>query len=328
MKDDPDAPPGWSDNPSSWAQRLPIVVLSLLGFGIAMYLALYQWRVVDRVYEPFFPGQSRKILRESWISKLFDPVPDALLGALGYLGDAVTGLIGGRRRWRTMPWIVVLFGVFVVPLGAVSVALVMAQPLLFDAWCTLCLASAAISLLMIGPATDEVLASLQYLKRAAASGESLWTAFWKGGPPLAPGETPPLPAARGVPWGTVAALAAAAVGVWVMAAPSVLGYEVSAGGEGGSRLAETSDRIAGPVIVAFSTVAAWEVTRALRWVSLVAGAWLMLAPWMLKLPALAGTSDMLSGLAVIALSSVRGRQRRAFGGGFRALRRADGAGQC
>lgn len=319
MRDDPDAPPGWSDNPSSWPQRIPIVALALVGFGVAMYLALYQWRVVDRVYEPFFPGQSEEILRESWISKLL-PVPDALLGALGYLADAVTGVIGGRRRWRTMPWIVVLFGVFVVPLGAVSVALVMAQPVLFDAWCTLCLASAAISLLMIGPATDEVLASLQYLRRASASGLSLWGVFWKGGPALGEGEGPPSPAARGVPWGAVAALAAAAVGVWIMAAPAVLGYEVSAGvGGAGSRLAESSDRIAGPVIVAFSTVAAWEVTRAVRWGSLVAGAWLVLAPWVLSLPHAATASGLLSGLAVIALSSVRGRQRKAFGGGFRAL---------
>ncbi len=26
-------PPGWSYNPSTWAQRLPIVGLALIGFG-------------------------------------------------------------------------------------------------------------------------------------------------------------------------------------------------------------------------------------------------------------------------------------------------------
>jgi hypothetical protein len=57
--------------------------------------------------------------------------------------------------------------------------LVIAQPLLYDAWCTLCLASAVISVLMIGPAMDEALASLQYLRRTWDRGDSsLWQVFW------------------------------------------------------------------------------------------------------------------------------------------------------
>jgi hypothetical protein len=30
-----DLPPGWEYNPASWSQRLPIIGLALLGFGIA-----------------------------------------------------------------------------------------------------------------------------------------------------------------------------------------------------------------------------------------------------------------------------------------------------
>ncbi|MGH2598517.1 MAG: vitamin K epoxide reductase family protein [Dehalococcoidia bacterium] len=169
-------PPGWAYNPSSWPQRLPIIALALGGFGIAMYLSLYQWRVIDAVWEPFFGGGSVIILN-SWVSELL-PFPDAFLGALGYLADAVTGVIGGRRRWRTMPWMVVLFGLAVGPLGAVSITLVIFQPVLFDAWCSLCLASAVISVLMIGPAMDEFLASLQHLRRVRRAGGSVWRAFW------------------------------------------------------------------------------------------------------------------------------------------------------
>jgi hypothetical protein len=55
---------------------------------------------------------------------------------------------------------------------------VILQPVLFDAWCTLCLASALISVLMIGPAMDEFLASLQYLKRQHLQKRFLWRAFW------------------------------------------------------------------------------------------------------------------------------------------------------
>jgi type IV secretory pathway VirB3-like protein len=77
-----------------------------------------------------------------------------------------------------MPWIVIIFGLAVGPLGLVSVLLVILQPVMFEAWCTLCLASALISVLMIGPAADEVLASLQYLKRERLQGRSLRRAFW------------------------------------------------------------------------------------------------------------------------------------------------------
>lgn len=174
------APPGWSHNPSTWSQRLPIVGVALVGLGIATYLSLYQLRVIPRVWEPFFGGGSERILN-SGISRVL-PIPDAALGAFGYLLDAVTGVVGGRDRWRRMPWIVILFGVAVGPLGAISVLLVILQPVVLDAWCTLCLASAFVSVVMIGPAMDEVLASVQHVRRRAAEGAPAWRVFWGRGP--------------------------------------------------------------------------------------------------------------------------------------------------
>jgi uncharacterized membrane protein len=179
MRDDPYTPPGWSYNPSSWPQRLPIVGLSLVGFGIAVYLALYQLEVFAEVWEPFF-GDGSEVVLNSSVSHVL-PIPDAALGALGYLLDAVTGAVGRRDRWRTLPWLVIVFGLAVGPLGAVSILLVILQPVMFDSFCTLCLLSAAISVLMIGPATDEMLASLQYLRRERDEGRSLWRAFWGRG---------------------------------------------------------------------------------------------------------------------------------------------------
>jgi hypothetical protein len=178
----PEIPPGWDYNPSAWSQRYPIIILSVIGVVLAGYLALFQVGVFEDVWEPFFGEGSRKILT-SWVSELMHPVPDAALGALGYLVDAVTGAVGGRRRWRTMPWMVVIFGLAIGPLGVVSVLLVILQPVLFDSWCTLCLASGVVSVVMIGPAMDETLASLQHLKRVRARGESTWQAFWGAGQP-------------------------------------------------------------------------------------------------------------------------------------------------
>lgn len=173
-----DVPPGWTYNPASWPERLPIIGVALLGFGIASYLALYQWNVFPTVWEPFFSDGSSRVLH-SFISR-FLPIPDAALGAFAYLLDAVTAAIGGTARWRTLPWMVVLFGLAVGPLGIVSILLVIAQPVWLHAWCTLCLVSAFLSLVMIGPAMDEVLASLQFLKREHDAGRSAWKALWGG----------------------------------------------------------------------------------------------------------------------------------------------------
>lgn len=169
-------PPGWDYNPSTWGQRLPIVGVAMVGCFIALYMGLYQLDVFDTVWEPFFGDGSKQILN-SHISKVL-PVPDAILGAFGYLMDAVTGAIGGTKRWKTMPWIVIVFGLAIGPLGLISLLLVVFQPVLLNAWCTLCLTSAFISIVMIGPAIDEMLASLQLLQRAKREGLSLWKVFW------------------------------------------------------------------------------------------------------------------------------------------------------
>ncbi|GEO17366.1 vitamin K epoxide reductase family protein [Microvirga aerophila] len=56
------------------------------------------------------------------------PIADAGLGAVTYILDILTGIIGDQRRWRTMPWLVLLFGLLIVPLGAVSVGFIIIQP--------------------------------------------------------------------------------------------------------------------------------------------------------------------------------------------------------
>lgn len=178
-------PPGWTYNPSSWGERLWLILVALLGGILSGYLALYQWSLLPSVWEPWFNSGSERVLH-SELSRLL-PIPDAALGTLAFVLDAVTGAIGGTKRWRTMPWMVVLFGLAVGPLGVVSVLLVIAQAVWLEAWCTLCLVSAVISVIMIGPAMDEVLASLQFLKRATREHAPVWRVFWKGERALACG---------------------------------------------------------------------------------------------------------------------------------------------
>src|SRR3546814_18519538 len=70
-----------------------------------------------------------------------------------------------RRRWRTMPWMVLLFGLLIVPLGVVSVSFIIVQPPLIGALCTLCILQAAVTVILVPYSIDELLATCQYLLR-------------------------------------------------------------------------------------------------------------------------------------------------------------------
>jgi uncharacterized membrane protein len=163
-------------SPSRWSRRAPLVVLALVGCGIASYLSLYQVGVLSSVWDPIFgPDSSQRVLG-SGVSRAL-PVPDATLGVLAYLADAILGLVGGQQRWRTMPWIVLLFGLVVAGLVLTGLVLVLTQVFVVQAGCTLCLTSAAISFITGWLARDEIAAALGHVRRARARGQSLWQAL-------------------------------------------------------------------------------------------------------------------------------------------------------
>ena len=112
-------PKGWSYNPSSWKPRIITVGLALLCWTFSRYLAAYQLGYIDQMWDPVFKDGSLRVIT-SQISHDF-PVSDAGLGALVYTLEFLFGWHGGSRRWYTMPWLVLSFGMFVVPVGLVSI---------------------------------------------------------------------------------------------------------------------------------------------------------------------------------------------------------------
>ena len=314
-----DIPPGWDYSPSSWSQRLPIVALAFVAFFIARYLAAYQLGHVAQVWDPFF-GDGTRVIITSDVSKAW-PVADAGLGALSYLLEALSGMMGGRQRWRTMPWMVAMFGVLVIPLGGVSIFFIIIQPIMIGTWCTLCLLSAAAMVAMLPYAFDEVVAMFQFLVRARAEGNRLWHLFWHGGTVRGArvDPSPPLQIAA-AQWRRLAGqakalpkalLVSAAIGAWLMFSRVVFGHEAA--------MAD-SDHLVGSLVFTFSICAFAEVARPLRAVNLLFGAWLLASPWLLEGATLSGTVGvMLAGAALIALTLPRGPVEHRYAGWDRAL---------
>jgi uncharacterized membrane protein len=314
-RDSPGAeiPPGWNYNPSAWPQRAPVIAMAFLGFFIARYLAAYQLGYIPKVWDPFFPDGTRRVL-ESEVSRAF-PISDAGLGAISYMIEALTGFIGGTRRWRTMPWMVIFFGILVVPLGVVSIVLIILQPLAVGAWCTLCLVTALAMLIMISPAADEVVATIQFLRQSRRASQPFWRTFWKGGTIDASAErTAPVSSpAQSANWATVLGLShptwtlvgSAALGIWLMFAPSVFGTH---------GLAAHNDHLIGPLVATFAVIALGEIGRAVRWLNVLLGGWLIIAPWILSGGVTASRwNDVVVGAALLVLSIPRGQIREQYG---------------
>jgi hypothetical protein len=165
-------PQGFDENPTRWSRRILIIVLALVGLCLSVYLTLYQMNAFSSVWDPFF--RSKQVLE-------YLGIPDAAFGVLAYGTEIVLSLIGGRQKWRTMPWTVLAFGVVILIGALVSVLLILMQALLVDAWCTLCLASGAISIAIFIFGCGEPLAGLRYLTGVRDSGGSAWRVLWRGG---------------------------------------------------------------------------------------------------------------------------------------------------
>lgn len=174
-RDGEELPPGWDYNPSAWRERLPIIGLGIVAMFIALYLSAYQFGWVDSVWDPFFGDGTERVL-DSDLSHLF-PVPDALLGALGYLIDWVFGAVGGTKRYKTLPWAVIVLGIGIIPFGLTSIFLGLAMPAIVGAGCFLCATNAVIAVVMVPFAWDEIWLSLIAVRNMMRNGASFWDAF-------------------------------------------------------------------------------------------------------------------------------------------------------
>lgn len=285
----PEVPAGWSYNPSSWPQRLPTICLAVVSWFLARYMAAYQMGYSDNMWDPFFGNNGTLKVITSDLSKSF-PISDAGMGAMAYCLEFLMGAKGGVRRWYTMPWLVVLFGILVVPLGIVSILLVCSQPIIVHHWCTWCLLAAFCCMFMITFAVNEVVAVCQYIVSECKKGRGWWDVLWSGGVPANATKdtrTPGFLNSKGkifaslvwgvtVPWNLVLT---ALFGAWFMLSPAVLNI---------TGMAANNEYIFGALTIVISFICFAEVIRIARYILILVGAWEIIAIWVLKYPPFAG----------------------------------------
>lgn len=317
----PVIPPGWDYNPSGWGQRIPIIALALLGLYVSRYLAGYQLELVDGVWEPFFAGSAtdprngtEEIITSS-VSRAW-PVPDAALGGYTYLLEIVTGVIGSQRRWRTMPWLVLLFGLMVAPLGIVSIAFIVIQPIVIGTWSTLALIAAAAMLVQIPYSVDELLATCQFLRRRSKAGRNWLRVFLFGDTDEAKApekqtdlfERPPGVIVRemisggvSLPWNLAVA---GLVGLWLMFTRLTLGAQ--------GTMADV-DHLMGSLVLTVVSIAAAEVARPVRFLLVPLGVAVAASPFMLDGTAAQHWAGVAAGLGLALLALRRGVIRSRYG---------------
>jgi hypothetical protein len=291
-----------------------MIVLAFISLLMSRHLAAFQLGYIDTIWEPFF-GQGTVRVLTSDVSRAW-PVSDAGFGALAYTLEMLMAWMGGKARWRTMPWMVAFFFILVVPLGITSIVLVILQPIAVGYWCTLCLGTAALMLVMIPFTVDEVVAMGQFLGQSVRDGKPLWRTFWVGDTidgGAADLRTPRYgaPAGRMIAptvWGVTAPwtlMVSAMLGVWLMFAPAALGSAATSA---------HSDRLVGALVVTVAVTVMAEVIRAGRFLNVLFGAWIVVAPWLLSgaSPA-ARWNAAIVGVALIVLSIPRGRVIERYG---------------
>ncbi len=316
----PDIPPGWDYSPSSWMQRIPIIFLAFIGLYVSRYLAAYQLGHIGNVWDPYF-GDGTETIITSEVSKAW-PVPDAGLGAVTYVLEILTGIIGGRDRWRTMPWLVILFGVMIVPLGAVSIFFIIIQPILIGTWCTLCLFAAAAMLIQIPYSVDELVATGQFLAERKRKGKSVILALFRGDT-MEGGRKMEAEDFAGSPWAILkdmlgggvnlpwSLVFSTAIGVWLMCTRLIFATQ-------GAQA--NSDHLIGALVITVSITALAESARPARFVNMLLAVPLMAAPWMLDGGSLgADWAGVMAGLLLILLSIPRGKIENHYGNWSRYL---------
>ena len=100
------------------------------------------------------------------------------------------------------------------------------------------------------------------------------------------------------------------IGLFLMFAPSIWLFDKP-----------TSDHhyIVGPLIITNAIIALWEFNRAIRWLNVLIGAWLLVSPFILGSKGIVAGIDIASGILLVLFSLFKGAVQKRYGGGWSSL---------
>ena len=219
-----------------------------------------------------------------------------------------------------MPWLVVLFGLMIAPLGITSIVFVIIQPIVIGTWSIVALIGAAAILVQIPYSLDELIATLQFVRRRMQAGRNGLTVFFRGDTDTMPADSSATPTvvdefnqrpavvlrnmmAGGVnlPWN---------LGLAALIGLALLFTRLWPGVDG--NLAHAHHLI-GSLVLTVVSIAAAEVARPARWLNLVLGAALIASPFLFAGDMTALLLSVVAGAALMALSIRRGPVRSHYG---------------
>jgi hypothetical protein len=282
MKMGAERPVGWSYNPSSWPQRWIMIVLGFLGLVVSRYLAAFQMGYLSGVVDPLFGRSSEHVLNSSMSLSL--PISDAGVGAVAYTFEFLMGFMGSPSRWRTMPWMVALFGILVIPLGFVHIFLVVSQPITVGAWCFFCIVAACIMLPMIPLEVDEVVAMIQHTIQSVKNGERFW------------GMSSP-----------VNLLISLVLGLFLVVFPGIIQQDIQS-------FFSDVNHLCGSLIIVIAVTSFAEVVRPLRFLNVPVGLAVAILPWFTQAVSLQfQVIDLVCGISICLLSFRKGLIKESYG---------------
>jgi hypothetical protein len=223
-----------------------------------------------------------------------------------------------------MPWLVLLFGFMIVPLGAISITFIIIQPIILDTWCTLCLIAAAAMLLQIPYSFDEIVATLVFLRRRAKAGRPWLSILFTGDTdepvqeeektrlkhdrsgdnlqrPISEVIREMLQGGISIPWNLAVS---ALIGLWL------LFTRITVDSTGAMA---NADHLIGSLVLTVTITAFAEVMRSLRFLNIFLGLALMITPFIFSAGIASMFTTLICGLALIALSLPRGKVAGSYG---------------
>jgi hypothetical protein len=239
--------------------------------------------------------------------------------------EILTGLVGSRSRWRTMPWLVILFGLMIAPLGVVSIVFIIIQPIVIGTWSIIALIGAAAILVQIPYSVDEMIATFQFMRRRMKTGRNALRVFLLGDTDDMQ-ETQDTDSTAGEfdrpPSVVIKDMVGGGVSLpWNLALSGLIGLSllftrITLGAEGSMA---NADHLIGSLVLTVISLAAAEVARPLRFLNIPLGLALFATPFIYGASMAATIASVACGAALIALSIRRGPIRERYGAWSRVL---------